>query len=262
MHKILGFEEYQVAPRSASRHVVDVVDETHKKVVAQGISLEELYDKHVKPGHMLYLTHKMSKGMAENVKRMREEQVAQEKNKFAIVRPHSRWVALDKGFEGKQLGALKSIHIALANPVAHVKLVLDRAYQFVANGSPVEFQIRLKGSYAWKGRKKLREKEKDMDMDKETGGEQSVVQEEEDGWVWLHEHFPHLRPDFILKSMPEGAVFLIDPVRDEVQMKFVVALKAAVMPTMDLNERVKRVKAAVWEGKKEKARESRARRGS
>ena len=143
MQKIVGFEDYRVALPSASQHVVDVVEETGNTVVAQGISLEELYDKHVKPGHMLYLTQKVDKGMAENVKKMRKEQVAQWTNKFAIAQPYSGRVKNT----GKQLGGLKYIMITLANPVTHVRLVLDRAYQFIANGSPVEFQIRLKVSY-------------------------------------------------------------------------------------------------------------------
>ena len=259
MQKIVGFEDYRVALPSASQHVVDVVEETGNTVVAQGISLEELYDKHVKPGHMLYLTQKVDKGMAENVKKMRKEQVAQWTNKFAIAQPYSGRVKNT----GKQLGGLKYIMITLANPVTHVRLVLDRAYQFIANGSPVEFQIRLKGSYTKKARKKqekerLKGKEVDGETDGKTDGGPGVVQEEdEDEWVWLHNHFPHLRPDFILKSMPEGSRYLIYPVKDEVKMKFVVSLEATVMPAMNLNKRVKLVKAAVLEGRQLKGKKSR-----
>lgn len=41
-------------------------------------------------------------------------------------------------------------------------------------------------------------------------------------WPWLHDHFPHLRLDVILKTMPEGAHLMFSSFPDGRHVQFVV----------------------------------------
>jgi hypothetical protein len=248
MHKILAFKPYQVTPLSACQHVVDVVrSEKIQSTIASGISLVELYDNHVKPGHMLYLADQLDKTMAGKPKKMREEQLEQRKNRFAITeaRPRSTKPAGARG-------PLKVVVIMLTSPITYVKVVLNRAHTFLLEGSPVEVRVRLGGKYERKQVRKKAAAEAEAREEKEgADGKQSVVDDEaEEDWVWIHQHFPHVRPDFIIKGMPEGTVVTIDPVRDAKQMNFVMELPTNDMPMTDLNVRLGRVKQAVGAAKK------------
>jgi hypothetical protein len=248
MHKILGFKNYQVTPVSASQHVVDVVrSEKIQSTIASGISLVELYDNHVKPGHMLYLADQMDRNMAGKPKKMREEQLEQRMNRFAITEASSRPTK-----RAKDRGALKVVVIMLTSPITYVKIVLNRAHTFLLEGSPVEVRVRLGGKYERKKVRKRAAAEAEAREEEEgADGKQSVLHDEtEDDWVWIHQHFPHLRPDFILKGMPEGTVVTIDPVRNAQQMNFVMKLPADEMPRTDLNKRLDQVKQAVGAAKK------------
>jgi hypothetical protein len=248
MHKILGFKPYQVTPVSASQHVVDVVrSEKIQSIIASGISLVELYDNHVKPGRMLYLADQMDRTMAGKPKRMREEQLEKRMNRFAIAEASSRPTK-----RATARGALKVVVLMLTSPISYVKIVLNRAHTFLLEESPVEVRVRLGGKYERKQVRKRAAAEAEAREEKEgADGKQSVVHDEtEDDWVWIHQHFPHLRPDFILKGMPEGTVVTIDPVRDAKQMNFVMELPTNKTPMTDLNKRLERVKQAVGAAKK------------
>lgn len=227
MHKILDFDRYRPEPPSASKHRVNLVeDEFDQTPIAENISLEELYD-HVSPGKMLYMTQPITKKVAGNLEKMRAEDVPSQNKNYAITSAHSIEVALKMPQTGlKQLGPLKGVHLLLANPIEYTKLSLDRAYQFIEQGSPVEIRVRLLGGQAVK--KKMKTPPQDPDA-----------------WPWMHEHFPHLRPDFILKGMPEGTQYIIEPVSDGRTIQFVLGRQAQQMPKMDLTKRAFRVKAAV-----------------
>lgn len=114
--------------------------------------------------------------------------------------------------------------IRLSSPTDYFRISLDRAWQFVKSGSPVEFRIRLRGSTAKK------EKLERGDIER---------------WRWMHNHWPHLRPDFILKAMPKGSRYLIEPVSDGYIVQFVISLEAERMPSMDLNKRLWKIKSGV-----------------
>jgi hypothetical protein len=74
----------------------------------------------------------------------------------------------------------------------------------------------------------------------------------QDWWPWLHEHFPHLHPDFILKSMPAGTYYLIKPISDGRRVAFVLSLplsseqyKKGPAPPKDMTGRLFKVQEAV-----------------
>ncbi|KAH9882761.1 hypothetical protein J1614_000127 [Plenodomus biglobosus] len=234
-HKLMTFSPYEVAPLTQSQHKVNLVkSEKNATVIAADISLQELYDNHVGPGKMLYLAHDVPKRLAENLDVLQTEKTVETCRNFAIVEPYA---CIKKGSKqiilrptnGHQIGELKCIMIRLSSPAAYFKISMDRAYQFVDAGSPVEFRIRLRGS---------------------TNKEEKRFAGPMDNWQWMHDHWPHLRPDFILKSMPEGSSFLIDPVSDGYIVQFVISMKARVMPKLDLNDRLWKVKEGVTKSTK------------
>lgn len=227
MHKILAFNVYDVPPPSISNHRVNIVkSEFDQTPIAKDVSLQEVYDQHISPGKILYMIKPISKKLAENYEKLRDGNIPSQHNTYAIVPAHTIEVNLkNPQREGKQLGPLKGVHITLANPIAYTKEALDRAYQFIDLGSPVEFRIRLLGAVLKKKRK--------------------FPPPAPDAWPWMHAHFPHMRPDFILRSMPEGTDYIIRPLSDGRTVQFVLGRKAKQMPKLNLTKRVFRVKAAV-----------------
>ncbi|KAF2031673.1 hypothetical protein EK21DRAFT_110797 [Setomelanomma holmii] len=124
------------------------------------------------------------------------------------------------------MGALRTIPLGLAQNVTHFKLMIDKAYQFVHAGCPVEFGVPI-------NRKKRSREER-------------LEPEELKALQWIQEHFPHVRPDFIFKSMPEGSIWSIEPVADGRKLQFVVAKTSS----FDLNpanytRRLSKVKSSV-----------------
>ncbi|KAF2633152.1 hypothetical protein BU25DRAFT_315041, partial [Macroventuria anomochaeta] len=229
MHKILDFGLYKQEPPSASNHKVNLVrSDKDQRAITKDISLQELYDNHISPGKFLYMTEPIGKKLSEDYETMRDENIPSQHNNYAIWK--ARAIKVDVKHpqtDRKQLGALKGVHLLLANPIGYTKEALDRAYQFIELGSPVEFRVRLLGSQ----------------MQKKFKG----VVPDPGAWPWMHEHFPHLRPDFIRRSMPEGTEFIIKPLSDGRSIQFVLGRQAAQMPKLDLTKRVFRVKAAVQE---------------
>jgi len=229
-HKIRLFNKYDIRPPSKSQHLVNLVKSAKDPTpLATNISLQQLYDDYVKPGKMLYLTNPTSKAREDNFRRLQEENVPQQSRDYALCEPYD---IIKKGSKiiklqpqhGKQLGGLKNIMIRLSSPTQYFKVSLDRAWQFIDAGSPVEFRIRIRGS---------------------TSKKEKMEREDFKKWRWMHDHWPHLRPDFILKAMPEGSVFLIDPVSDGYIVQFVISRKVGIMPKLDLNHRLWKIKEGV-----------------
>ena len=226
MHKVLVFSPYEIAEPAASEHKVNLVKgDNDTTTVAKDVSLQELYDNHVKPGYMLYLTQPLKKATAENLKKLMSENIPGEVRNYAMAKAHTHFVKVEAAQKGHQLGALKVIIVRLSSPVEYFKLSLDRAYQFIANGSPVEIRIRIKGAHV--------------------GKEERLKPGDANAWPWMHDHFPHLRPDFILKAMPEGSMYLIKPVSDGRTVQFVISKPAKKMPRVDLNKRLLSVQKSV-----------------
>ncbi|KAJ4378984.1 hypothetical protein N0V86_005861 [Didymella sp. IMI 355093] len=241
MHKILDFVRFDVKPPSESTHRVNLVKwgkgkEFNDKftIVKENLSLEELYE-HVSHGQFIYQADQIPKRIDGKFKDLRDHNIPAQSNNYAIgIAKQTEWNSVDQVSnkvkhaaqkDGNQLGALKTVIMLLSNPVSYKLLSLDRAYQFVELGSPVEFRIRLHDSA-------VAVKKKAAVPDPE------LV-------PWMMDHFPHLRPDFILKAMPAGTKYVVNPVTDGRIVQFVVGRDVKQAPKLDLTTRLFRVKKAV-----------------
>lgn len=231
MQKILAFDRYKQQPPSASDHRVTLVrSETDLRPLIEDVSLQELYDDHVGPGKLLYAAQQVPKMLAREYEKLRSDDVPSQANKYAILPAHT--LLAYKTFnrnKGKHLGRLKHVPVSLANPIEFTKGSLDRAYQFIEADLPVEFRMRLSG-------KKKKNKKNE------------IVVPDPAVWQWMHAHFPHLRPDFILKCMPERTEYLVEPVTDGHVVQFVLGRRSTqtTWPS-NLTQRLFRVKDAVSE---------------
>ncbi|KAH7089674.1 hypothetical protein FB567DRAFT_521291 [Paraphoma chrysanthemicola] len=227
-HKILPFDRYNVAPPTKSTHKIKLVGgKKGETVIAESISLQDVYENHIKPGQILYLAQDIPKPVAQQVKRLKETSVPNSHRTFGIFEP-GKGVKVDPR-KGKGIGALRVITLALSSPAAYFKLMIDKAYQFVEHGSPVEFAFALKRGNAGDNKHKL-----------DPG--------DPEDWPWVHEHFPHLRPDFVLKSMPEGSMYSVEPVSNGRTVQFVIIKPSKIVPKpTDYTERLFNVKKAVTE---------------
>lgn len=228
MHKVLPFDKYEIAPPTASEHRVTLVDnkKNSNEVLAADITLQELYD-HVKPGQLLHLTAEVPKRIAGKIASLKAENAASTHKYYSFFAPYTIPGNRVDPKKGKGPGALRCLPMNLEAPVAYYKLNLDRAYQFIEAGSPVEFRLRIKGATQKK--------------------EQRMKPGDINNWIWLHDHFPHLRPDFILKSMPEGSRYMIEPVSDGKKVLFVIVKpnKNITHSFGNLTNRLFKVKASV-----------------
>lgn len=226
MHKVLDFKEYDLEPLSASDLKVNLVESDKcNTIIAKDLSLQELHDKYVSPGKFLYMADPVNKKDADDFEALRAMDSTSQKPNFAIgtVRTVLHNIKNPQP-DRKQLGGLKSVNLLLSNPISYTRLALDRAYQFIDAGSPVEFRIRLVGPLMVKKFK-------------------GILPDE--AVPWIQEHFPHLRHDFITKSMPEGTQYLITPFSDGKIIQFVLSVPAEQMPKLDLTTRLRRVSQAV-----------------
>lgn len=238
MHKILDFNIYTPERASESDHRINIVkNEFDHTPIAIDLTLEDVYVNWLGPGKFLYMVDTISKNKAEDLEYLRDENVPAKVNNYAIGEAHTIPPVPEKTPQigGRHLGPLKEVHLTLANPVEFTKGALDRAYQFIEMGSPVEFRIRLLGSVA---KEKLKK-----------------VPPNPDACAWMHAHFPHLRPDFILKGMPDMTMYLVKPVSDGRTIQFVLGKKVRQMPQVDLTERVFKVKSTLAVAKQQKQEE-------
>lgn len=243
MHKVLHFDQYKLEHYRASPHRINLLDSSSGKAIAEGLKLQEVYDFYIKPGHMLYCCQQFHKTTAENVDKLKQERVYENCNNYAIVQAHSthfklpalRKMKKKKGEEEEQeqqkgqitnWDGIKEIHLNLSSPVEYWKMSLDRAYQFVESGHPVEMNFRIRG--------------------KHTSKQERLLPGPSDRWPWLHNYFPHMRPDFILKAMPEGTFFLVKPVSDGRHVQWVMALPTKQHTrSFDLTKKLLKVKEGV-----------------
>ncbi|KAJ4402401.1 hypothetical protein N0V91_007266 [Didymella pomorum] len=240
-HKVLDFDRYEVKPPGESTHKVNLIrwgkdqdgkDEFIK--VKENLTLEELYE-HVSPGNFIYQADQLSKKLEGKLEELRDQDVAVQNNNYAIgVAKEKQLMGSDQVSKklkqnapknGEQMGPLKNVIMLLSNPVNWKHLTLDRAYQFIELGSPVEFRIRLCNSAT-------------AIKNKSSNPDPELV-------PWMMDHFPHIRPDFILKAMPEGTTYIVKPVTDGRMVQFVLGKPTRQVPKIDLTTRLFRVKTAV-----------------
>jgi hypothetical protein len=223
-HKVLPFERYTTQSHNASEHLVNLKTDTD---VIKGVPLQQLYDKHIKPGQILYLLDDIPDRDTKTVDKLKSADVSRNYSTYGILEAGTMPHNVKDPRKGKGIGALRVSPIKLSSPSAYFKLVMDRSYQFLSHGSPVEFTMRYRSGHI--------DKKEQLD----TG--------EIDSWMWIHDHFPHVRPDFILRSMPAGSRFLVDPVTNGHAMQFVIALQVPKGPRLvyNLTNRLFKVKESV-----------------
>jgi hypothetical protein len=188
--------------------------------------LQELYNNHIKPGQILYCLGEVKKGIAQTHLDAEDMELAEELKDFSITTAHTfKAPGTIRPTKGKQLGGLKNVIFNESSPITFFRMVMDRAYQFIDAGLAVEFRTRLQG-------KKLLKEERI----KPAGPER---------WTWMHSHFPHLRPDFIMKAMPPSTRYLVHPMSDGRTVQWVAAKPAKIDPSVNLDQRVARIKDSV-----------------
>jgi hypothetical protein len=228
-HKVLPFERYIIPPLESSDQLVNIetlADEQGRTTLVKNITLKDAYDNLIQPGYLLVLLSEIKKKVAEKVEVLKEEKTYLSNSTYVIVKAESISGNIKKPEAGKGQGALRVTPVNLSSTKAYFTLALDRSYQFIKHGSPVEFSIRISGGF-----------------DKSDNKLKAVGHE---NWNWLHNHFPHLRPDFILKSMPEHSRFVVDPVSDGRIVQFVIARKTEGYFVDDnLTDRLFKIKRAV-----------------
>ncbi|OSS48080.1 hypothetical protein B5807_06614 [Epicoccum nigrum] len=228
MHKVLFFDRCDPAPPSESKHKVNLLaNATDRSVIAEDLSLQELYDKYVDHGKILYMVDPVLKKVEGSLSRLQENNIPSQNKNYALLDagtlPHN---VKNSQKLLKQHGALKNTIFLLSSPPAYTRLALDRSYQFITHGSPVEFRIRFSGPAKKRG-----------------AG--PGLHNDHDLMPWVFEHFPHMRPDFILKSMPAGTEYMVKPFTDGEIVQFVLALPVEKGSKIDLTVRLQRVKNQV-----------------
>jgi hypothetical protein len=227
MHKVVPFYRYEPPTPAESTHRINLWDSPYGEVVAENVTLEEVYNKHIRPGHILYLCEKI------DANRIVDHIKADQCKDYAFMNPYSTnaHVKFDKPMytneertEVKQHGELKKIPILATVSVDHYQLQMDRTFRLIEGGCKVEFLVKMKNHKIPK--------------------EERLKPGPEDMWPWMHNHLPHLRPDFILKAMPEGTVYLIEPVSDGKSCMWVMALPSPSF-RQDLTRRLFKVKGAI-----------------
>lgn len=242
-HKVLNFSPYTCPPLDTLQHKVKLWASTTKHgaegvamttkgdLIADNLSLQDLYDHHVKDGQMLFCMEALKKGMAQAYldtggKGKEDREIPEELRNFSTTKPGRFGVpAPKKGKKSKELAGLKTIVMNESSPPAYYSLSLNRAYQFIDVGCVVEFRLRLQG--------------------KTLSKEDRIKPADHCRWQWMHSYFPHLRPDFIMKGMPEDTVYVIQPVSDGRVVQWVASKPGRVQPPMDLTKRVFNIKTSV-----------------
>jgi hypothetical protein len=228
-HKALNFVPYEVSLPSEATHRINLYNSDKRQdkttLIAENISFQDVYDKHIKDGRMLFWPYAVDKSTAGRLFKLRGEDIISEHKDYAIMDAHMHNIPINAKQRGSQLGGCKVLIFNLASPVSHHRIILDRAYQFIEAGAPVEFRIRMQGTQLSK--------------------EERIQPGSPEVWPWMHNHVPHLRPDFIMKSMPTGTIFLVKPVSDGRHLQWVMSKPATQMPPIDLTTRFLRVKESV-----------------
>ncbi|KAI4944277.1 hypothetical protein J4E91_008834 [Alternaria rosae] len=231
-HKVLNFTPWEVekiVPLEKVEHRVKLwkTDKKSKRlsVIAESISFQELLEKHVEPGKMLYCLNEIKKGMAKKYIDEPELQIPGELHDFALHTAHTYKAPKTAQQKGKQIGGLKNIIFNESSPVEFFRMCIDRAYQFIEGGHAVEFRLRLQGKTLLK--------------------EERIKPAGPERWTWMQSHFPHLRPDTIMKSMPEGTRYMINPVSDGRLVQWVAVAGHKMEPAVNLDKRLFRIKSSV-----------------
>jgi hypothetical protein len=235
-HKVIPFSLYEPPPPKDSNQRINLVDPKSSEVLHENITFEELYNDHLKDGLLLHQVDPVPKPYSGSIEMMQAEDIPNKHNNYALVKAKTLpgiKIRVDKpkimNMENKyfkQLAMLKEVHVQLDSPAAFWRISLDRAYQFLEHACPVEVVIRISG--------------------KHTAAKDKLHPGPADRWPWMHNSFPHLRPDFWMKSMPKGTSYLVKPVSDGRVVQWVMSMpyEKSGNAIKDLTKRLFKVQTA------------------
>ena len=140
------FSPCKLEPPSASQHRINLYEagkhHKHHELIAKDVSLQDVYDKYVKDGNILYSMQPLKKDMAKEFKDAEEHEFPEEHKNYSFATPREHRVSLQSPQKGYQFGGLRNIIFNESSPVSHYRISMDRAYQFIEGGSPIEVRIR------------------------------------------------------------------------------------------------------------------------
>jgi hypothetical protein len=179
-------------------------------MIAKGINMQELTD-YIHAGKFLLLVKDLKETQKWSFANLVNRDVAQSHKNYYIASHRPQVAVLGKPKRTnskkkwiKQLALLKEIPILLSATTYHFQFCMDRAYAFIDAGHPVEFSVRIGG-------------ETEI-------GEERLQRGHPELFSWMFSHFPHMRPDVILKCMPAGTHYVIEPFGNGGVVKFVLGL--------------------------------------
>ncbi|PVH98428.1 hypothetical protein DM02DRAFT_630227 [Periconia macrospinosa] len=237
-HKALEMHRY-TPPQPNAEHRIKLTDDKGE-CIGQDMSMKEVHN-HITPGYILSPLLMPHATEMRNVKSMKEGEVHKTFNGYKLVKAGLENFNAAKAkketehntvffdckimpFSGKRLSSPYEF-----------SLNMQRIHRFLEDRHPVELQMRLPGRKLKK--KKRSEKEYSLYPDKDL-----VLQEE---WEWLHAHWPHLRPDNILKSMPKGTQVWLPPYTNGANLYWVFGPPWAF--SMNLGKKIEEMKTKVRE---------------
>ncbi|KAF2118633.1 hypothetical protein BDV96DRAFT_568242 [Lophiotrema nucula] len=263
LHVLLPFEQYEVPVPKRSDHKIEIWEKAGKgepRLVEADVSLTTALAKYVKEGEALgplvCPKETLSDKQVQNWEYIRDNKIQDQYKRYCIIKQGSQGVhiASKKGKKAKgfiapddivvkkkadgtvmktkitPLGPLKEQHLSLGSPTTYWHQALDKMYQFISLGNPVEISLYLRSSH-------------------EPDKIKRVSRGDLEAWPWMHNHFPHMRPDFIMKAMPAGTYYMIEPFSDGKHVQWVMGpdlpnqkrtfTKALVKIKEQLDQRVK-----------------------
>ncbi|KAH7117686.1 hypothetical protein B0J11DRAFT_536488 [Dendryphion nanum] len=255
-HKIVAYAPYKVPPLESSTHqlslwtrpVVKLVWHSRdmalipqrNELLQEQIDFQNIYSR-IEPGIVLLPTQSLPKKETDSVEIIEKSGLQYRHNAYCLVpvgnKPNqvgklkSGGIPLPKNAEypvkSLKHGSVKEHHVTLSVPVSHFYKSLTTMYWQLLHAHIIEVTIRFSASSSEKN---------------------TMETAERTSWPWVHQHFPHLRPDVILASMPKDTYFMIDPWISNVRLKFAMAMPRGTedkLETPVLNEELIAMRRAV-----------------
>ena len=215
-----------------------------KEMVAQDITLKHAYENYVAPGRMILLADTVTKlDVPMRLALLKEKGTVNQFRDYVILDAYSTGRSATMRSPGKikhsweitHMKSLREFHFMLSSQLQHNAQQMDQAYQVLELGCPVEFSMRTR---------QITEQKFD-----------ELGLHEDDTFGYIYRHFPHLRPDFVLKSMPTGTRYLVKPFSNGRHVQFVLGCGSSRLDNFrstDLTNRLLRVQKMVKQSVKPK----------
>jgi hypothetical protein len=220
LHKFREWEPYFLKDRfSTSPPIVLEVDGTR----LPPLPIEDVIRNHVKPGLLLSLETNCFAVKKQELFRWKDLRTQLERDAGPTPIVYTLKSLEGKGGHKAQGGQVRQAHFALSAQQDFPDL-MDIPYRTLIHGGHAEVTLR-------------------HDTKRSEVPREEYIQ----GWDWLLWRFPHLRPDVILKSMPQDTFFYIDPWTSGNKIAWVFARREEVLSkrVIDANKRMRSVKGLV-----------------